>query len=60
MYGAGKQLSIQSLTIDLWLVPGVIVGLVVGIRFVKRINEVFFRRFILVMTAIGAILIYFK
>ncbi len=55
-----KTINGQSLSIDLWLIPGVIVGLVVGIRFVKRINEVFFRRFILVMTAIGAILIYFK
>ena len=53
-------ISKHTLTIDLFLAPAVLLGLFIGIRFVKRINEKVFRRFILIVTALGAILIYFK
>ncbi len=55
-----KTINMETLTINLFLIPAVAVGLVIGVRFVKKINEKFFRRFILIMTALGAILIYFK
>jgi len=50
----------QSLLINLKLVPGVILGLWVGVRLVKIIKETFYRRMILILTALGAILILFR
>jgi uncharacterized membrane protein YfcA len=50
----------QTLLLDLKLVPGVLLGLWVGVRLVKIIKETFYRRMILVLTALGAILILFR
>lgn len=53
-------ISKETLLLDLKLIPGIIVGFLVGIKIVKMINEAFFRKMILVLTALGAILILFK
>ena len=53
-------ITTESLLIDLKLVPGIFVGLFVGIRLVKIIKEAFYRKMILILTAMGAILILLR
>ncbi|UJH69174.1 sulfite exporter TauE/SafE family protein [Allomuricauda sp. SCSIO 65647] len=55
-----KTITPETLAINLKLLPAIIIGLALGIRIVKRINEKHYRRFILVVTAIGALIILFK
>ncbi|WP_282160307.1 sulfite exporter TauE/SafE family protein [Ulvibacterium marinum] len=50
----------ESVLIDLRLVPGIFVGLYVGVRLVKIIKESFYRKMILILTALGAVLILFR
>ncbi|AXT60234.1 sulfite exporter TauE/SafE family protein [Aquimarina sp. AD10] len=50
----------ESLTTDLYLIPGVIIGFIIGIKVVKRFKDHQYRKFILIMTAIGGIVILFK
>jgi uncharacterized membrane protein YfcA len=48
------------LSTDLWLLPGLLVGLFVGVRLVRRIRDSSFRRLILFLTALGAILLLIR
>jgi hypothetical protein len=50
----------ETLLINLKLAPGILLGLFVGVRLVKIIKEDFYRKMILVLTALGAILILFR
>lgn len=50
-------ITVDTLWLNLKLVPGIFIGFYVGIRIIKRINERFFRKMILVLTAMGAVLI---
>ena len=50
-------ISAETLFLNLKLLPGIFLGFFVGVRIIKLINEVFFRKMILVLTALGAILI---
>lgn len=50
----------ETLLFDLKLVPAIVLGLFVGIRLVKIIKDDFYRKMILVLTALGAIVILFK
>lgn len=50
----------ETLLINLKLLPGVIVGIFVGIRLVKIIKEAFYRKLILILTAAGAVLILLR
>jgi len=50
----------ETLLINLKLAPGVLIGLYVGVRLVKIIKEDFYRKMIMVLTAMGAILILFR
>ena len=49
----------DTLKVDAVLVLPILLGLWVGIKVLKKVNDKFFRRFILVMTGIGAIIIFF-
>ncbi|RAI91420.1 sulfite exporter TauE/SafE family protein [Algoriphagus yeomjeoni] len=53
-------ISEETLLLDLKLIPAIILGFVLGIKLIKMIDEVFFRKMILVLTALGAIIILFK
>ncbi|RDY59752.1 sulfite exporter TauE/SafE family protein [Flagellimonas nanhaiensis] len=55
-----KTITPETLLINLRLVPAILVGLLVGVFIVKRINDRNYKRFILIVTAIGAIAILFK
>ncbi len=52
-----ETISLESLSLNLQLLPGILLGFFVGVRFIKFIKEAFFRKMILVLTAVGAVLI---
>jgi uncharacterized membrane protein YfcA len=55
-----KTITYSTLSLNLILLPAIFLGLWAGVKFVKIINENFYRKMILVLTAIGAIVILFK
>ncbi|WP_343488340.1 sulfite exporter TauE/SafE family protein [Allomuricauda sp. d1] len=55
-----KTISWETLIIDLKLLPAIFAGLVLGVFLVKIINEKQYRQFVLVVTAIGAVVILFR
>ncbi len=50
----------ETLIFDLKLIPGIILGILLGIKIVKLIREDFYRKMILILTALGAVVILFK
>ena len=50
----------ETLLLNLTLVPAIIIGFLVGLKVVSLFNEQYYRQFILVVTAIGAIIIFLK
>lgn len=55
-----ESISMESMAVNLRLFPMVIFGFLVGLKVVKKIKNEAYRKLILVLTAIGAILIFFK
>lgn len=55
-----KTITEHSLITDLYMITFVIVGFIVGLKIVKRFKDHQYRKFILIMTAIGGIIILFK
>lgn len=55
-----NTISAESLLINLKLLPAIFAGLFLGVFLVKKINEKNYKRFILVVTAIGAVAILFR
>jgi len=55
-----KTIDVETLLIDLKLVPGIILGLLMGVQLVKIIKDQFYRKMILILTAVGAFLILFR
>ncbi|MFI8605261.1 sulfite exporter TauE/SafE family protein [Cellulophaga baltica] len=55
-----KTITTDTLLINLKLAPGIIIGLFIGVRLVKIIKDDFYRKMILILTALGALLILFK
>lgn len=53
-------INMETLSINLKLLPCIVLGFVVGIKLVDYFSEKFFRQFILAVTALGAILIFLK
>lgn len=52
-----ETISEETLVLNIKLLPGILLGFLVGIKIIKLIKEAFFRKMILVLTALGAILI---
>lgn len=48
----------QTIQVSAVTIPAIFLGLFVGIRILKRVNDALFRKFILLMTGVGAIIIY--
>tara|TARA_R110002074_G_scaffold197610_13_gene364989 strand:+ start:5097 stop:5840 length:744 start_codon:yes stop_codon:yes gene_type:complete len=55
-----ETISLESLSLNLMLIPGIMLGFFIGVKFIKLIKEAFFRKMILVLTAVGAVLIMFS
>jgi len=54
-----ETITWQSFQISAIAIPAILLGLFVGIRILRKVNDKLFRQFILVMTLIGAVLIFF-
>lgn len=55
-----KTITPETLFINLKLVPAILLGLFLGVKIVKIIKDDFYRKMILVLTALGALLILLK
>lgn len=55
-----ETITLKTFIFDLKLIPGIAIGIFVGIRIVKLIKEDFYRKMILVLTALGAVIILFR
>ena len=55
-----ETISSETLLVNLKLLPAIFIGLFAGVKLVKMINEKQYRRFIIVVTVIGAIAILFR
>jgi uncharacterized membrane protein YfcA len=55
-----ETITVESLRINLYLVPAIFIGLIVGVLLVKLLQEGFYRKMILLLTALGAVLILFR
>ncbi len=55
-----ETISLETLAINLKLVPAILLGLFTGVKLITLINEKQYRIFILVVTAIGAIAILLR
>ena len=55
-----ETITIETLAINLRLFPALLIGFYIGTRILKHINDSLYRKFILAVTALGAIAILFK
>jgi hypothetical protein len=55
-----KTVSIETLVLNSVLIPVVALGFFVGVAIVKLISNVNYRRFILIVTAIGGVILLFR
>ena len=55
-----ETITAETLLFDLKLVPAIVIGLFAGVRLVKIIKDDFYRKMILILTALGAIVILFR
>lgn len=53
-------ISAGSLKMNLPLIPALIIGFILGVKLVSYINEKMYRNFLLIATAVGAILIFIR
>lgn len=55
-----NNVTADSLKVDLFLLPALIIGFYAGIKIVARIHDDTYRKIIIVLTLIGAFFIFFK
>ena len=55
-----KNITVSSLQIDLLLLPALTIGFFIGLKIVKRIKDDHYRKVVIVLTLIGAIVIFLK
>jgi len=55
-----RTVNAQSIYTSLYLIPAVILGFVLGVKLVGLFKEQQYRKFILIMTAVGGLVILFK
>ncbi|MEL7065455.1 MAG: TSUP family transporter, partial [Bacteroidota bacterium] len=53
-----KTVTWSSFQLDLWIIPTIILGAVLGIQLVKLFSESFFRQFTIAFTVLSALLIF--
>ena len=55
-----KNITVESLYIDLLLLPALLIGFFTGIRVVAMIKDDTYRKVVIVLTMVGALAIFFK
>ena len=54
-----ETITLETATVSAVSIPAIFLGLFIGVRLLKKVSDAFFRKFILVVTGIGAVLIFF-
>jgi uncharacterized membrane protein YfcA len=52
-----KNIAVESLILNLWLLPAIAIGAFTGIQLVRRISEQTYRTFVILITALSAFLL---
>lgn len=55
-----KTITWETLTINLLLAPGILLGFYIGVKLIKRIKEHHYRQLIILLTIVGALLILLR
>lgn len=55
-----NNITTKTLTLDLLVLPGLFIGFYLGLKLVGKVNDAHFRKLIMVITFLGALLILFK
>ncbi len=55
-----ETVSVETIALNLRLLPGILLGLYIGVKLVKIIPEKPYRNLILILTALGALMIFFR
>jgi uncharacterized membrane protein YfcA len=55
-----KTIDVETIKLNILLSPAIVVGFFLGIRLVKLINNDLYRKLVLIVTAVGALIILFK
>jgi uncharacterized membrane protein YfcA len=55
-----KTIDAEVIRTDLWLLPGIVLGLLAGVRLVRLIRDTTYRRLVLFLTALAAILLLIR
>lgn len=55
-----KNITLATLQTDLWLLPAMVTGFWIGLKIVARIKDDSYRKVVIVLTFLGAIIIFFK
>lgn len=55
-----ETVNFQSFLIDLWLIPLVIIGFAIGVKAIAWIKDHYYRRMILLLTALGGLLVLIR
>ena len=55
-----KNITASSLQADLVLLPALMLGFFIGLKIVKRIKDAYYRKVVIVLTLVGALLIFLK
>lgn len=55
-----ETITVETLAVNVRLIPAILLGIVVGIQILKYIKDDTYRKMVLVVTAVGAVLIFFR
>lgn len=55
-----QTITPETLLIDLRLLPAIVVGFIIGVGIIKKTPDKVFRQLILLLTAVGAIILFFR
>ncbi len=55
-----KTITWDTLSVNIALAPGLILGFFLGVKIVGKIKDQFYRKLILILTAVGAVVIFFR
>ncbi|MFN5913022.1 MAG: TSUP family transporter [Chitinophagaceae bacterium] len=54
------NISAQTLEMDLYLIPALVIGFVLGIRVVRQLDDAVYRKLVIVLTLLGALTMLFR
>lgn len=55
-----ETISVESVVVNLTLIPAIILGFLIGVKIVAKLSNTNYRKFILIITAIGGVIMLFR